>query len=184
MGVDSTDAYGKPAFNDAFSLPGDLSAAVAYTDTFAYIRQGTSTERQSLPAGKQRPGMLWTETDTGMVWRTDGAGVWSVVSSPDTGWKAVTFTNSWVNAAGGEEVEYRRMGGVVYLKGRAALGSTGTAFTLPAGFRPKSIIRSSVFSNVGSGGTTGLTINTNGTVVLASGSQPQFADISPFPADQ
>ena len=55
-----------------------------------------------------------------------------------TAWTAVTFENSWTNAAGGyQAAEYRKVGDMVHFRGRIAGGSSGTAaFTLPAGFRP------------------------------------------------
>lgn len=94
------DGYGKPVFDDTFNLPGDLTAAVEYADEFANVRVGTSAERQSLPAGKQRFGMLWVETDTSVVYVTNGSSVWTRVAEPalpfmplqlSSGWKANDF---------------------------------------------------------------------------------------------
>lgn len=180
--ANTKNPYGKPVFDDTYSFPQDSQDAVDFTDEFANVRRGTSATRQSLPVAKQRPGMLFTESDTGIIWRTDGAGAWRVVSSPDTGWISVTFENGWVNAATGEEVQYRRLNGVVYLRGRAALGSTGAVFTLPEGFRPKGFIRALPPSGVGTTNTP-VTINP-GSVVANSGAQPYFGAIAPFPADQ
>lgn len=72
------NTYGKPVFDDVYSFPQDTQDAVDFADEFANVRVGTSAERQSLPSGKQRPGMLWSETDTGMVYRSDGAGAWTI----------------------------------------------------------------------------------------------------------
>ncbi|QEA30385.1 hypothetical protein FGL91_18630 [Microbacterium sp. CBA3102] len=174
------DSFGKPVYDDLYSFPEDSQDAVDFAYEFAWIRGGTSEERQALPAGKQRNGMLWTETDTGRLFRTNGAGSWTPID--DTGWIAVTFQNSWVNAAAGEECEIRRIRGVVYMKGRPALGSAGAAFTLPVGWRPKSIIRALPPTGAGTT-TTQVTINTGGTVVLVSGGQPYLGAIAPFPAD-
>lgn len=56
--------------------------------------------------------------------------------SQDTGWVSATLGSGWT-AFSGETPGYRRLNGVVYLKGRASsTGATATAFTLPAGFRP------------------------------------------------
>lgn len=58
----------------------------------------------------------------------------------DSGWVAASFQNGWGNLGGAyQTVAYRKVGGVVYLRGLAAGGTTtdGTSvFTLPTGFRP------------------------------------------------
>lgn len=122
MGVDSTDAYGKPVFNDAFALPGDLAAAVAYADTFANGRRGTSSERQGLVAGKRRDGMLFVETDTGDVylWRdSTGWGLWS------KGWTAYTPTITGFTLVGGafDIAKFKVERGVATVKFRARVAS-------------------------------------------------------------
>lgn len=84
-----------------------------------------------------------------------GAG-WGPVDVPDdTGWIALTLLNGWVNfdtAAGGlATAAYRRVNGVVYLRGTIKNGSltSGTAlFVLPEGFRPASMLRFMLLSNV------------------------------------
>jgi hypothetical protein len=54
-----------------------------------------------------------------------------------TAWTAVTFQNSWVNVAGQQPAQYRRIGDMVHLRGYINTGAnSSTAFTLPAGFRP------------------------------------------------
>jgi hypothetical protein len=55
-----------------------------------------------------------------------------------TAWTAVTFTNGWVNVgAGWQTCQYRKVGDIVYIRGRIKSGTIGAAaFTLPAGFRP------------------------------------------------
>lgn len=59
-----------------------------------------------------------------------------------TPWTSVTFQNGWVNAGGSSSnVQYRKIGDVVYLRGRMNPGSFGLpAFTLPSGFRPSTDI--------------------------------------------
>lgn len=58
----------------------------------------------------------------------------------DTGWLAVTFTNSWANYGAPFALgAYRKFNGVVYLKGLVRTGTIGPAtpiFTLPLYFRP------------------------------------------------
>lgn len=53
-------------------------------------------------------------------------------------WTAVSFQNSWVNyGSGTQEVEYRKIGDVVHLRGKMKDGTvTAAAFTMPAGYRP------------------------------------------------
>lgn len=65
----------------------------------------------------------------------------SRLALPDTAWIAPTLVNSWANYGGSwETVAYRRLNGVVYLRGLArnpgARPTGDTIFTLPAGFRP------------------------------------------------
>lgn len=62
-------------------------------------------------------------------------------NSVRTAWAAVTFTNSWVNYGSGfQEVQYRKVGDMVQLRGTMKNGTTaGPAFTLPVGFRPPAV---------------------------------------------
>jgi hypothetical protein len=66
-----------------------------------------------------------------------------------TAWTAVTFTNSWVNfGAGEQDVEYRKIGDLVFVRGAMKSGTVGSAsFTLPVGFRPPAIVYFAVPSN-------------------------------------
>src|SRR5690606_24978174 len=76
------NAFGKPIFDDIYTFPQDSQDAVDFADEFANARRGTSAERQALPVGKQRDGMLWIESDTGAVWQSAGSGAWRVVVAP------------------------------------------------------------------------------------------------------
>ena len=62
----------------------------------------------------------------------------AIVDSGDSGWINVTvFTNSWLSYGAGYEPGYRKINGIVYLRGILKSGVIGSeAFTLPAGFRP------------------------------------------------
>jgi hypothetical protein len=74
--------------------------------------------------------------------RIDGSGNFIVSGSvgatniSDSGWINVSsFTNSFVSA--GTAPAYRKLNGVVYLRGNVQSGTAGTAaFTLPSGYRP------------------------------------------------
>ncbi len=108
----------------------------------------------------------------------------------DTGWHAVggsgepAFTNSWVNAGGGDANANFRMldTGLVQLKGSVKTGTiTTSAFTLPVGYRPLDLRRFAVAS---SGALGILLINSSGTVVPQVGSNGQFEIDVSFYAEQ
>lgn len=85
------------------------------------------------------PGKLATNTTTGVPWISVG-GAWQRADGADTGWTALTLSNSWANFGGAwETAGYRRIGQVVYVRGliKSGVTTTGTVITsLPAGFRP------------------------------------------------
>lgn len=120
------NAFGKPVYDDFYSFPQDSQDAVDFADEFANIRAGTSAERQALPAAKQRPGMLWSETDTGELLRTDGASRWTRIG--DSGWIPLTPTTPGWTAVSGHAPRGRLLNGVVYLEG-ALQRNTGGALT-------------------------------------------------------
>lgn len=125
------NAYGKPVYDDIYSFPQDSQDNADFTDEFANIRTGTSVERQNLVAGKQRPGMLFSEEDTGDLYRTDGAGGWSLIG--DTGWVALILSTGWTGVSG-HAPRGRRINGVIHLEGavlRGAGGSLTNIATLP-----------------------------------------------------
>lgn len=100
----------------------------------------------------------------------------------DTGWQTPTLSNSWTSVAG-QTIQYRRLNGVVYLRGRASGGTTGAIFTLPVGFRPTN----SFVVAVGDGTSTAITVtrivvNTDGTVTGVTGTLPNLPNVPPFPA--
>lgn len=84
---------------------------------------------QSGATGGQSP--VWNAT-TGQWEPATPAG------SSDTGWLAPVFTNGWTSyAAPFGPVGYRKLNGVVFLRGLAQTGTLNTAiFTLPVGYRP------------------------------------------------
>lgn len=100
--------------------------------------------------------------------------VWSLISSEDTSWQEVTsFGSGWSAYATGVNnhwtPRYRRRNGVVFLEGLVSGGPTGSAFTLPVGYRPATVLMRGV---VISGGTLQrLDINPNGDVYFGEGTQ-------------
>lgn len=84
---------------------------------------------------------MWMGTD-GLLRTKDPAGVERALAGmvyDDTGWITPTLSNGWGQYAGWEPFAYRRINGVVYLRGLISGGTTtdGTLiFNLPVGFRP------------------------------------------------
>lgn len=76
------NSYGKPVFNAEYSFPQDSQDGADFSDEFANVRRLSNTDRQSLVSGKQRPGMLVTESDNPALYRTDGAGGWTPLVTP------------------------------------------------------------------------------------------------------
>lgn len=76
-----------------------------------------------------------------------------LVADDPSAWTAVTFTNSWVNFGGTDQVaQYRKVGDVVELRGSIKTGTIGNAaFTLPSGFRPPADTPFGVESNAAHG---------------------------------
>lgn len=80
----------------------------------------------------------------GMRFRNQADSIWYEYSgsawvADDTAWASLSLTNSWA-VSGGFTPQWRRIKGVVYLRGKcqhATFGSNGTAaFTLASGSRP------------------------------------------------
>lgn len=108
----------------------------------------------------------------------------------DVPWIAPSMVNSWVNYAGAYELAgYKRVNGVVYLKGLVKDGTYGgaTIFTLPAGYRPT---KDKIFGCPASGGvlrvdvTSAGAVYANGTTAGAPTNAFVSLDGISFPADQ
>ena len=129
--------------------------------------------------------MPWTTPTDRATGYTVTAADWNIVEDDltflygDTSWTTVSaFTNSWISASG--PVGFILIGRVVYLRGALSSGTAATAaFTLPAGYRPKSIGLAMI---VLVSGTTvnALTINSSGTVVPTNSATTRLDGIS-FP---
>lgn len=88
----------------------------------------------------------------------------------DSGWIAPAFSNSWANLGSGYQTAgYRKVGGVVYLRGVIASGTTtdGTAvFSLPVGFRPTATESFPTSNSASPSVDTRVEINTSGAVMV------------------
>jgi len=106
-----------------------------------------------------------------------------VVPTDDTGWLVPTLTNSWSSISSGRSVRYRRINGIVYLRGMCSGGTTTSVMVLPAGFRPA--IDSRTLQQSTDSGTTAVAVvitAATGQIAASTGTQPSFDHIS-FPAD-
>lgn len=70
------NGYGKPTFNDSYDFPEDTNTLATFADMFANVRRGTASARTGLLAGQIRDGMLFLETDTGLIWEYTTADGW------------------------------------------------------------------------------------------------------------
>lgn len=105
-----------------------------------------------------------------------------IMLAGDTGWITPSLLNSWVSV-GGQTIQYRRLNGIVYLRGRASGGTTATIFTLPEGFRPtQSFVVAVGDGTATSLGVTRVVVNDTGTVTGVNGTLPNLPNVPPFPA--
>jgi hypothetical protein len=93
-------------------------------------------------------------------------------------WAAVSFQNSWVNAAGFQACQYTKIRGEVLMRGYASRPlafAAGAICTLPVGFRPSSTMRYPV-ENFGTNANVVLGCGTDGAInfnALGSPANPQ-----------
>ena len=109
-------------------------------DKFAWVRGGTEAERGLLPPEEKRPGLLFSETDTGRVWAWNGTG-WVTALAADTGWVNITVNSGFAAISTAERPQARRIGQQVYLRGGfqstgISSGSSVTPGRLPATYAP------------------------------------------------
>jgi len=100
----------------------------------------------------------------------------------DSGWINLTLVNSWAVTLG-ETPQYRKLNGIVYLRGLITGGSATTVATLPVGFRPASIIRNVVKAATSPTTTTSLQIDPTGVITSPTGASPNLGPCAPYPAD-
>lgn len=61
----------------------------------------------------------------------------NTITPTDSGWHDVTFESGYGNYGGSfQNVRYRKIGNIVYVKGLMTPATLGTAFVLPEGYRP------------------------------------------------
>lgn len=75
------------------------------------------------------------------------------LTKPST-WLALTLLNGWLNFPGGQAIQYRKIGDIVYVRGQVKPGTIGAGtalFTLPVGFRPPTTIEVTLVHSDGGG---------------------------------
>lgn len=119
--------------------------------------------------------LITPDGDPTVVWVVDALG-----------WTAPALLNSWVDYGGSfATAGYRKVAGVVYLKGLVKLGTIpSTVFTLPAGFRPAG---QRIFTTLANAVVARVDVDTFGNVVVdtaAGGNAWLSLDPITFPAEQ
>lgn len=122
--------------------------------------------------------MAWTTPITAVASAIATAAQWNasvrdnlLYLKGDAGWTAPTLTGSWVNYGGAHlAAGYKRVGDFVYVRGTLKDG-TGTAFTLPAGYRPSAVVTFGSWSSVHAG----ILIDAGGAVSQLGGSNTEFS---------
>jgi hypothetical protein len=140
----------------------------------------------ALPAAGVFTGQYAVVTSDATV-ANNGLYMWSgtawVQQTGDTGWITPALSLSWTSVAG-FTVQYRKFNGLVMFRGRATGGTTGVAFTLPAGFRTTGQDKYYTVLDSGSTSTTDrVYIQAAGGVNFVTGTIPNLDGIAPFPAD-
>lgn len=164
------NAADKPVYDDTYTFPQDSQDAVDYAELFAFVRGGTSAERQALPVGKRRIGLLWTETDTGGLYRVNASQNWAIVQLPDTGWQDLTpYSTGWTTE-GTDTPQYRVLNGLLQFRGRidATAGAGNLPFTnaLPASARPSRDTPFLLGTTAGTAATFSIGIGANGVITV------------------
>lgn len=127
----TSDARGKPSYNDDATNPGpagDLQAAVDFADAVGAGLRGTSAQRALLTASEIDVGQLFVETDTGAIYLRV-AGGWESVSEP---WK--TYTPTFTGVSGTLNLaKYKIDRGLVTVRVRFTVAgiTANPLFTLP-----------------------------------------------------
>jgi hypothetical protein len=108
---------------------------------------------------------------------------WASLGAIDTDWQTPTFQNDWAEYADANygTVRYRKVGGLVFIRGLIADGTLGAvAFTLPVGYRPA---QHHIFASVSAGAFVELRVLNNGDVLPLGGNTAWFSVRCQFVAE-
>ena len=128
---------GKRVFDDVYTFPQDSQDLADDIHLFANTRSGTSADRAALLPGLIRPGMLFSESDTGKILVALAGGGWRLVDQ-DTGDVGLSLASGWSGHVSEPAPSHRVRGGFVSFDGRLAAtsGAGAVLSTLPVGSRP------------------------------------------------
>lgn len=152
------NADGSLTINPTPDTVADLQAISNQVMELGGLLKGTSTQRSQLTGSQLRAGWVFSETDTGALYKWSSSG-WDLVWS-DSGWQALTNPTGFTPLDGVLSA-YRIIGRTVYVR-VSVEGSipnnavTNVATGLPAGARPSpstGIVRSG--AQLGQGGFAG-----------------------------
>lgn len=124
------DSAGFPVLDDGYDFPEDTNAIVTALRKFAFARAGTEAARNALAPGHLWNGLIYSETDTGIIWQRHSAG-WRIVFQDWT-----TYSPTPTAISGGTlTAKYRRIGKTVEVVIKHVLAGaniSGTVrYTLP-----------------------------------------------------
>jgi len=153
--ISSANAHGGAGFAGLITLENTTSGA---TNNKKFIRMNTTGQLEII--NNAYSNTIFSVTDGGDV---SAAGKYNGATLGDTGWISVTSFNSGFS---GQDVAYRRINQVVYLRGRLNGGTGGSgAFVLPSGFRPTVIEHVTPTQQYGTANLTYTSVGNDGNVV-------------------
>ena len=145
----SKNTAGKLVFGDAYALPSDLQALADEIWSAYVTRVGTSSARGSIPPGELRDGIVFRETDTGLIWLR-WSGAWYVVGGL-TPLVVMRRTNVALSANGGAYTDLSATAAWTASTGilRGATYSGGIAVTVPGWYEVFWAVKGSDGTNPG-----------------------------------
>lgn len=164
---------GKRIFDDVYSFPQDSQDLADDIYEIGNARVGSSAERQSFPPGRVKVGMLWSETDTGALYKRSASG-WERIWE-DTGWQPLGGLATGWSVQGGDLAGYRVLSGVLYLRGRLDATAAATQLNilntpLPVNARPYQDTPLMIGTTGGSGGSFVTLVQPSGQISCYKGS--------------
>lgn len=117
------------------------------------------------------------------VWYGGAWSAWRTIND-DSGWLTPTFLNSFTDYGGVYACRYRKLNGVVYIKGivnHPGSTSTLTAFVLPAGYRPA--VSGHLIATMTNAGVKRLDVRKEGDVQITAPTNSWNSVDCSFPAD-
>lgn len=170
MATTSPDNIRTPDLGDSYNLVPDLQTMANDTQDALIERanayKGTMAQRTAFTT-QAEDGVLWQDTNGDRrIWAKHGpSNTWRelVATLEDTGWISITPPSP---GSGSLFPAYRRVGNVVYMRGRVNnIPTTYDLVTLPVGFRPSSFQAFPSTANT-AGSNLMVSVNFSGEVVL------------------